>query len=35
MRIFSMAGGILCLVIVLLDAFQTIILPRRAAGHIG
>ncbi len=34
MRIFSMAGGILCLVIVLLDAFQTIILPRRAAGHI-
>jgi hypothetical protein len=33
MRILSMIAGTLCLVIVLLDAFQTIILPRRAAGR--
>ncbi len=26
--------GILCLLVVLLDAFQTIILPRRAAGRL-
>jgi hypothetical protein len=29
-----MLAGVLCLVIVLLDAFQTIILPRRAAGRL-
>ena len=29
-----MFAGILCVVIVLLDAFQTIILPRRAAGRL-
>jgi hypothetical protein len=29
-----MIGGILCVLVVLLDAFQTIILPRRAAGHL-
>lgn len=34
MRILSMIAGSLCLVIVLLDAFQTIILPRRAAGRL-
>jgi len=34
MRILIMIGGILCLFIVLLDAFQTIILPRRAAGRL-
>src|SRR5258708_7771311 len=34
MRILSMIAGTLCLVIVLLDAFQTIILPRRAAGRL-
>lgn len=33
MRILMLAG-ILCLLIVLLDAFQTIILPRRAAGRL-
>jgi hypothetical protein len=34
MRVLIMIGGILCLFIVLLDAFQTIILPRRAAGRL-
>jgi hypothetical protein len=29
-----MLSGILCLLVVLLDAFQTIILPRRAAGRL-
>ncbi len=33
MRIFAMFAGIICLWIVLLDAFQTIILPRRATGR--
>jgi hypothetical protein len=33
MGIFAMAAGILCLFAVLLDAFQTIILPRRASGR--
>jgi hypothetical protein len=32
MRFLSLFAGILCLLVVLLDAFQTIILPRRAAG---
>ncbi len=34
MRLLLMLIGILCLLVVLLDAFQTIILPRRAAGHL-
>jgi Ion channel len=34
MRLLTMIAGILCLAIVFLDAFQTIILPRRAAGHL-
>lgn len=34
MRIVAMIGGILCIAVVLLDAFQTIILPRRAAGRL-
>lgn len=34
MRTVAMIGGILCIVVVLLDAFQTIILPRRAAGRL-
>jgi len=34
MRIITMLAGIVCLLIVLLDAFQTIILPRRAAGRL-
>lgn len=34
MRTFTMICGILCVLIVLLDAFQTIILPRRAAGRL-
>lgn len=34
MRTVTMICGILCVLIVLLDAFQTIILPRRAAGHL-
>jgi Ion channel len=34
MRIVTMVAGILCVLIVLLDAFQTIILPRRAAGRL-
>jgi hypothetical protein len=33
MRIFTMVAGIACLFVVLLDAFQTIILPRRASGR--
>lgn len=33
MRIVALIGGIVCLVTVLLDAFQTIILPRRAIGR--
>ena len=34
MRVVTMLLGILCLLVVLLDAFQTIILPRRAAGRL-
>jgi hypothetical protein len=34
MRTFTFIAGILCLFIVLLDAFQTIILPRRASGRL-
>ena len=34
MRALTMIGGILCILVVLLDAFQTIILPRRAAGRL-
>jgi hypothetical protein len=33
MRIFTLLAGIVCLFAVLLDAFQTIILPRRATGR--
>ena len=33
MRAFTMISGIVCLLAVLLDAFQTIILPRRATGR--
>jgi hypothetical protein len=33
MRIFTLGAGIVCLFAVLLDAFQTIILPRRATGR--
>ena len=33
MRIVTMIAGIVCLFAVLLDAFQTIILPRRASGR--
>jgi len=33
MRILSLLAGIVCMFIVLLDAFQTIILPRRASGR--
>jgi hypothetical protein len=33
MRDLSLIAGIVCLVVVLLDAFQTIILPRRATGR--
>ena len=33
MRIFILVAGIVCLFTVLLDAFQTIILPRRATGR--
>lgn len=33
MRIPALVAGILCLCIVLIDAFQTIILPRRATGR--
>ncbi|MGA8088069.1 MAG: potassium channel family protein [Terracidiphilus sp.] len=34
MQVFTMLSGILCLMVVLLDAFQTVILPRRAAGRL-
>jgi hypothetical protein len=34
MRIVTLVAGVLCVLIVLLDAFQTIILPRRAAGRL-
>jgi hypothetical protein len=34
MRILAFVAGVACLFIVLLDAFQTIILPRRATGRI-
>ena len=33
MRILTLIAGVLCLFAVLLDAFQTIILPRRATGR--
>ena len=33
MRIFSLLAGIVCLFTVLIDSFQTIILPRRATGR--
>lgn len=33
MRTLALIAGILCLIVVLLDAFQTIILPRRATGR--
>ena len=33
MRVLSLVSGIVCLFTVLLDAFQTIILPRRATGR--
>src|SRR5271157_4534723 len=33
MRIFTLLAGVFCLFAVLLDAFQTIILPRRATGR--
>lgn len=33
MRTFTLIAGIVCLIVVLLDAFQTIILPRRATGR--
>jgi Ion channel len=33
MRVLALIAGIFCLVVVLLDAFQTIILPRRATGR--
>ena len=33
MRVFTLIAGIACLFAVLLDAFQTIILPRRATGR--
>ena len=34
MQVVKMLLGILCVFVVLLDAFQTIILPRRAAGRL-
>ena len=33
MRILAGVAGVVCLFVVLLDAFQTIILPRRASGR--
>jgi hypothetical protein len=33
MRAFTFVAGVVCLFAVLLDAFQTIILPRRATGR--
>jgi hypothetical protein len=32
-RIVALLAGVVCLFSVLLDAFQTIILPRRASGR--
>jgi hypothetical protein len=34
MRTLTTVAGVICIVIVLLDAFQTVILPRRAAGRL-
>lgn len=34
MRIFTLIAGVFCVFAVLLDAFQTIILPRRASGRL-
>jgi hypothetical protein len=34
MRTLTTVAGIICILIVLLDAFQTVILPRRAAGRL-
>ena len=34
MFVFSLIVGIACLLLVLLDAFQTVILPRRPSGHL-
>ena len=34
MQIVAFVAGVACLFIILLDAFQTIILPRRATGHL-
>ena len=34
MRILTTIAGIICILVVLLDAFQTVILPRRAAGRL-
>jgi hypothetical protein len=34
MRFLIMAAGLICVFVVLLDAFQTIILPRRASGRL-
>lgn len=33
MRVLTLVAGVVCLFVVLLDAFQTIILPRRATGR--
>ena len=33
MRALTLVAGVVCLFAVLLDAFQTIILPRRASGR--
>ncbi|MDR3774629.1 MAG: potassium channel family protein, partial [Terracidiphilus sp.] len=33
MRILTLCAGLVCLFVVLIDAFQTIILPRRASGR--
>lgn len=33
MHVLAFGAGLVCLLIVLLDAFQTIILPRRASGR--
>ena len=33
MRIFTFIAGVVCLFAALFDAFQTIILPRRATGR--
>ena len=34
MRTLTTVAGIICILMVLLDAFQTVILPRRAAGRL-